>query len=165
MKARTQAIRLKLQGLTYEQIGNKLGISLGQAQVLIRPSAPTRKLVKQRAEGKCENCGTTLPNGQYHHKSSKTTVAAFNQAENLEYLCPTCHGYRRWPTGHLARAAGNSRGPKRDPRKGEAFLEVCKQHPTFAAIGRHLGITRQRVKQLADRHGVKSVKTLELPSE
>lgn len=88
----TSAILLRLQGFTYQEIGNRLKVTRQQAQNLIEPSCPVRKVIRERSLGKCEKCGCATPNGHIHHKQEKGQLEEnFNDPGNLQYLCTSCH--------------------------------------------------------------------------
>ena len=82
------AIDLKLKGLSYNEIGLQMGISRQRAQQLIRPPRIIYNLVRARANSKCQNCHVELTAGHVHHKENKED---YNDVENLEYLCISCH--------------------------------------------------------------------------
>jgi len=88
LNSRTQAIELKIKGLTYEEIGKVLGVSRQRAQQLTRPSVEIFNFVKKRAGGKCESCGVRLNSGHVHHLDN---TEDYNDIDNLKYLCVSCH--------------------------------------------------------------------------
>ncbi len=51
-----------------------------------------RAQVVRRAEGCCERCGRgCLHSGEAHHKIHRSQGGQWTM-ENIEFLCPTCHG-------------------------------------------------------------------------
>ena len=91
-ETRKKAIELRLSGLTYEEIGNSLGFSRQYAQQLVRPVTSIYRAVKQTAKGRSQKCGLAIRNGHIHHiKSEEVAKEDFNNLENLEYVCISCH--------------------------------------------------------------------------
>src|SRR5580692_8677062 len=100
-----EAVKMKLQGLSYREIGAKLGVTRQRAQQLVRPPALIYKAVRDRAKSRCEKCRTELKSGHVHHKDTKK-FDDYNDIGNLQYLCTSCHvsahagdnsrRYRRW---------------------------------------------------------------------
>ena len=83
---------MRLEGQTYQAIGTALGISRQRAQQLIRAPKAIRNMIARQALWTCEGCGTPTPSGDIHHKLCVGTQAdTFNDPENLQYLCDTCH--------------------------------------------------------------------------
>jgi 5-methylcytosine-specific restriction endonuclease McrA len=92
VNATAWAIELRLNGLSYAEIGKEMGCSRQYAQQLTRPPKEVYDFVKNRAKGKCENCREKIASGHVHHRSNRTgTVENYNDIENLEYLCRSCH--------------------------------------------------------------------------
>src|ERR1039458_1521969 len=86
------AIKLRLQGMTYAQIGKTLKVSRQRAGQLAQASKETRDEVRERANGICELCKTRVKRGHVHHlKSSGITPKEFNNLSNLQFLCISCH--------------------------------------------------------------------------
>lgn len=86
------AIRLKLQGKSYREIGDELGISRQRAQQLVEPTAGIRLIVRNRAGGLCEECKNKTPHGHLHHLAEEgRTEEDFNNPNNLKFLCTRCH--------------------------------------------------------------------------
>lgn len=87
-----KVIELYLAGMTYRSIAENVGLSRARISQIIRPPKPIYKLVRNRAEGKCEQCGTELEKGHVHHVNSKErSIEDFNDIGNLQYLCQPCH--------------------------------------------------------------------------
>jgi len=83
-----------LEGQTYAEIGKALGVSRQRSQQLIRPPTAIRHLVQGRASSKCEGCGIPLRrDGHVHHISSELTADAWNNLDNLRWVCRTCHSF------------------------------------------------------------------------
>ena len=98
MSKKQVALKLRLKGLTYQEVGRRLGISRQRVQQLIRPPREIYNLVHDRAKGRCEDCGIALPhmhNGHVHHENSVDIHEEdFNDVKNLVYLCWSCHRKR-----------------------------------------------------------------------
>lgn len=88
---RKTAIELRLKGLTYAQIGEQLGVSRQRVQQMTRPPHAIQLLIRKRANCRCEKCGVELNtgNGHVHHVGGEDYD--FNDLENLQYLCISCH--------------------------------------------------------------------------
>jgi len=88
---RTDAIKLRIEGYTYAEIGTRLGISRQRAQQLTSPPRAVRDFVVQKADGRCLDCGFhTGTSGHVHHLSNGLEYS-YNDLENLQLLCPSCH--------------------------------------------------------------------------
>lgn len=88
-----KALNLWLKGLTYTEIGRRMGYSRQRAQQIIAPPTAIRNAIKKRAEGRCEHCGVELEGGHIHHLGSDgRTPENYNDMANLVYLCILCHG-------------------------------------------------------------------------
>lgn len=90
------ALEMRLKGLTYAEIGKSLGCTRQRVQQLIRPPMATYNFIKRRANNKCEQCGIELSSGHVHHVSC---VENYNDIENLQYLCVSCHRKAHPETG------------------------------------------------------------------
>jgi HNH endonuclease/Homeodomain-like domain-containing protein len=100
VEIRALALAMKLHGLTYAEVGAKLGVSRQRAQQLIRPPQAIWVEVRNRATGKCQKCGIKTEKGHVHHKKSTgITAENFNDLANLLYLCVSCHRSEHERTG------------------------------------------------------------------
>jgi DNA-binding CsgD family transcriptional regulator len=87
---RHEALILKLQGLTYRDIGKKLNISGQRVQQILSPPAYIRNLVCQKADGKCQVCGKFVgDSGDVHHNGYD--FENYDEVQNLTLLCISCH--------------------------------------------------------------------------
>jgi 5-methylcytosine-specific restriction endonuclease McrA len=52
-----------------------------------------RKIVREQAENRCQECGIYTPFGSVHHRRLRKAGGGFrdDKPENLEYLCSRCH--------------------------------------------------------------------------
>ena len=89
-KQRNEALRLRLEGWTYQMIGDKLGISRQRAQQITSPRPHIRRIIVEKARGECESCGIYVgKSGHVHHKDGNGDD--YNDIENLQLLCLACH--------------------------------------------------------------------------
>lgn len=85
----SQALTLRLEGLSYSEIGRKLGVSRQRAQQILMPPPPIYNLIRKRAGDRCERCGVFVTSGHVHHRNWQD--GNHNNPDELEYLCPSCH--------------------------------------------------------------------------
>lgn len=113
MDKRTHALALRLEGLTYQEIGASLGISRQRVQQLTSPPKEIRHLVVERAGGRCQICGlTVLQSGHVHHVRATAGYAEnYNDLPNLQLLCRSCHR-----AAHHVSASQSERGYRVDSR-------------------------------------------------
>jgi 5-methylcytosine-specific restriction endonuclease McrA len=66
---------------------------MSKRQLNKRPPIPqqTKDLVLQRAENKCEKCGHSLDDGQYHFHHLNYLRVGNENADDLQILCVCCH--------------------------------------------------------------------------
>lgn len=87
---REAILKRRLEGLTYKTISLELGISRQRVQQLISPPRFIRELIVTRAAGKCQRCGINVgKSGHVHHAG--TEYEDYNDVENLQLLCVSCH--------------------------------------------------------------------------
>ena len=88
-----RAIKMRLEGMNYREIGAVLGITRQRVQQLIRPHTAIRQYVGRLANWNCQNCGIHTPStGDLHHKASTNLAEEdYNDLPNLIYLCKACH--------------------------------------------------------------------------
>lgn len=87
---RKDALKMRLSGMSYNAIGESLGISRQRIQQLLSPPKHIRDIVLNRAGGRCQNCGLIIGrSGHIHHQGSKEED--YNDVGNLQLLCITCH--------------------------------------------------------------------------
>ena len=73
------------------EIGAKLHTTRQRAQAALRPKAKVRRLIEQRSNGACEQCGKPPRNPLHIHHVSAANAETFNHIENLRHLCQSCH--------------------------------------------------------------------------
>lgn len=79
---RAVARELKAGGMTYAQIGERMGITRQRAQQLVAPTPLMQKKLVARANGKCERCGK---GGKLHGHHNNY------DGNPGEFLCASCH--------------------------------------------------------------------------
>lgn len=89
--SRQLAVRLKVAGLTYREIAQKLGVTRQRAQQLVRPPLPTYMGVVNRSGGRCEECRKVLAKGDGHMHHISIKEWDYNNECNLLYVCNSCH--------------------------------------------------------------------------
>jgi DNA-binding transcriptional regulator LsrR (DeoR family) len=89
---KAEALRLRLEGLSYSEIGARMGVSRQRIQGLVQAPKHIRVYVSQKADNCCEICGVRVSGGHIHHKAAKGLEAEdYNDIDNLQYLCISCH--------------------------------------------------------------------------
>lgn len=87
---------LKLDGYTYEYIGEKAGVSRQRIQQILSPPKEIRDYITKKYDGRCSECGLIVnKSGHVHH--NKGNGENYNDIENLELLCIGCHRKRHDP--------------------------------------------------------------------
>ena len=84
----------RLSGKTYQEIATEHNVSRQRIQQILSPPPSVKKLVTDRAFGKCEDCGVLVgKSGHIHHCDTKTKdlIEDYNDLPNLQLLCPSCH--------------------------------------------------------------------------
>jgi hypothetical protein len=91
--AYAQALAMRLDGKSYREIGQALGVTRQRVQALIAPPTKTEDIVVARAGGRCEACQAPAGrSGHIHHRQAKgMTPDTYNAEPNLALLCPSCH--------------------------------------------------------------------------
>ena len=85
-----ESLKCQKANLTYQQIGETLGISRQRVQQLIAPSNIEREQIIAEAEGKCQKCGIYVGKaGHIHHVDYEGNIT--------EYLCNSCHSRGQYP--------------------------------------------------------------------
>lgn len=86
------AMKMRLDGYTYREIGEHLRISQQRVQQILSPPTAVYRYVAERAKHACELCGVKCGNGQVHHKQSTgITPEQYQDIDNLQHLCWPCH--------------------------------------------------------------------------
>lgn len=130
---RKELLALRLEGLTYKAIADKVGLSRQRIQQLLSPPTEIRNIVVARAEGKCQECGILVgDSGHVHHNGDE--VDAYNDIANLELLCLSCHR-RKHSNNLILDEDGQVIGSERDTviipiRVKKTLVEQIKQGVT-----------------------------------
>lgn len=88
---RQTALKLRLKGQSYAQIGAAVGLSRQRVQQLLSPPSAIRKLVVAKYGSSCARCGLVGRSHHVHHKGSNNGDT-WNDVQNLVLLCIACHG-------------------------------------------------------------------------
>jgi hypothetical protein len=80
---RAKARKLKIKGLSYAEIGKRLGVSRQRAQQLVAPTPLARKLARAEMGERCAACGATERKLHLHHDSYESAPSRL--------LCVPCH--------------------------------------------------------------------------
>lgn len=131
LERRSVALALRLEGLTFAEIGAKLDLSRQRIQQMLSPPKAVRDFVVERAMGKCQRCGVLVGKaGHVHHrKSSEVDAGAYNDQGNLRLLCPSCHrSEHKTPSGQLTWDQYVKRyGPRRQARLEQRANNAAEQ--------------------------------------
>ncbi len=96
MNRKGEMLKMRLDGHTYRQIADKMGISPQRVQKILSPPTSIRLLVIKRTQGLCEDCGILLGwHGAVHHEPANGEED-YNDLDNLHLLCASCHRKRHW---------------------------------------------------------------------
>ena len=143
---RNDMILLKLQGRTYQDIAELVGVTRQRIQQFLRPNLATRQIVRARANGYCERCGVLAKRGHIHHLP--TTNYEFDNTANLEYLCLSCHR-KQHPSprvslvcavcGHTFNRRGSSVRRALKDAKYTTKQVFCSRECFGSYVGNHVG--------------------------
>jgi endogenous inhibitor of DNA gyrase (YacG/DUF329 family) len=87
---RKDMFQMRLNGHSYQQIGEKAGVSRQRIQQILSPPSGVRELIVGKYHGLCQDCGIYVGNsGHIHHIGNNGEN--YNDIENLELLCVSCH--------------------------------------------------------------------------
>lgn len=122
--------RLKLSGLTYKEIGDKLGFSRQRAQQLISIKRPTEN-------ERCEQCGSTPTILHCHHLNYET--------DEFVLVCISCHRKLHAALNHSEREA--------------KFLVATKgitrlRHAELIDMAKRLSVPRCDLSRWVRKHGI-----------
>ena len=86
-----EMLELRLQGLTYDAIAKRAGVTRQRVQQIISPPPEIRWFVLEKFHGCCANCGLLVGSkGHIHHKDADNSEN-YQDIDNLELLCISCH--------------------------------------------------------------------------
>ena len=86
-----QMLTLRLEGRTYEYIANKAGVTRQRVQQLLSPPKAIRDFVVAKYNGYCGTCGLYVGDSGHVHHNPSNGEENYNDIENLELLCISCH--------------------------------------------------------------------------
>ena len=88
-----KALRMRLNGSTYAEIGRSLKVSRQRVQQRLSPPVEIRDFVVTKFKGLCVVCDLKVgKSGHVHHKKSNgATENHYNDINNLLLLCLSCH--------------------------------------------------------------------------
>ena len=89
IEIRERALDKRLRGMAFEAISQDMGISRQRAYELLVPPSILRKIVYDRAKGKCEVCSVPLGRNGHYHSHPCSTYDDFSRPTSL--LCLACH--------------------------------------------------------------------------
>lgn len=86
-------LQLRLEGLSYRAIAVRVGVSAERIRQRLTPPPAIRRIVFERAEGRCQRCELRVGReGQIHHVAAgQMTCDEYNDLGNLVLLCRSCH--------------------------------------------------------------------------
>ena len=85
-----EMLRLRLEGETYQSIADKAGVSRQRIQQVISPPKAIRDYIIAKYDGMCAKCGLIVGKpGHVHHNIGNGEN--YNDIDNLELLCISCH--------------------------------------------------------------------------
>ena len=83
---------MRLDGHTYQEVADKAGVSRQRVQQILSPPPLVRNLVYERADRRCQSCGVLVgKSGHVHHTGNNDGEEDYNDADNLQLLCLSCH--------------------------------------------------------------------------
>lgn len=93
MNRKQQARSLKIEGLTYQQIGDRLGVSRQRAQQLVSIPKDELRTMRLKAGFKCSTCGRQSNKLDGHHED-------YNN-DDVVLLCVSCHMVKHFGDGFI----------------------------------------------------------------
>lgn len=139
---------MRLKGMTYQKIADKMKISRQRIQQLLSPPPAIRKIVVEKAEGKCQSCGILVGvSGHIHHEGQDFDT--YNDIGELRLLCPSCH---------LVTHLNHSRRIKTE--RNAKILWYHNKGFTQVAIAGIFHLTQVRVSQIIKKEKEKDGKAL-----
>lgn len=149
---RPELLSLRLEGKTYGEIAKQAGISRQRVQQLLSPPRKIRDSVVLKYSGCCKDCGLYVgKKGHIHHNNSDGED--FNDVDNLELLCISCHRRRHKVITHscivckkpLGKSARQETCSRECHRKLHETMAVCSNCGIEFPI--ELSVLNKRMKQ------------------
>ena len=92
-----EMLKRRLDGNTYAQIAEVAGVSRQRVQQQLSPPPAVKSYIHKKYDGRCAECQIGLgQRGHIHHKTTDTCIDDYNDLDNLELLCATCHRLKHW---------------------------------------------------------------------
>ncbi len=94
MERYERALAMRLEGVTFREIGRRLGVTHQRAQQMLSPTPTVARKIKERAGNRCEECQEPAAGnvGHVHHRAAVgMTAESYNAEPNLTLLCNSCH--------------------------------------------------------------------------
>jgi len=96
---------MRLDGYTYLQIAIHFGVSRQRTQQVLSPPPKIKKLIQERYNYKCRDCGLLVGlAGHIHHENSD--METYESDDNLYLLCISCHRKRHALHEHFCLQCG-----------------------------------------------------------
>lgn len=88
-----EMMKLRLSGLTYQEIAEKAETSRQYVQQRLAPWKRVQTKIRRLADGRCAGCAKRVGvSGQIHHKRViGIRLEDYNEPRNLALLCRSCH--------------------------------------------------------------------------
>lgn len=87
-------LKLRLDGLTYKEIGERANISRQRVQQIISPPKEVQQVIQQKFNGRCAECGILVGKSGHIHHVSNNGAEHYHDIDNLQLLCVSCHRIR-----------------------------------------------------------------------
>lgn len=88
---RTEMLKLRLDGRTYQYIADSAGVSRQRIHQVLSPPLIVRDFVVKKYNGRCDVCDIFVGKGGHVHHNESKNEENYNDLENLQLLCLSCH--------------------------------------------------------------------------
>jgi transcriptional regulator with XRE-family HTH domain len=128
-------LKLRLDGMTYDEIARKAGVSRQRIQQLLSPPPDIRDFVVKKFNGLCNHCGIKVgTSGQVHHHGTDEEET-YNDIPNLELLCLACH------RAEHQKLLGKTRITPEMEERNALVIEYHKEGYSLRAIAKKVNIS------------------------
>jgi len=86
MNNREQVIKLFRQGMSYAEVGRRVGLSRQRVMQIVKPPTSIYEHMKRKARGICANCEVIAPSGRISGYREGTL-----EVSKYKYLCASCY--------------------------------------------------------------------------
>lgn len=139
---RAEIMDRRLDGLTYQQIGEELGVSRQRVQQILSPPPAIRKAVATRAHHRCERCGIAVGLSGHIHHDNPLGREDFDDINTLQLLCFRCHRLVHGKTfGTRTRRTRFQANPVMDGRKQIALYLPMESAEKLQLLAAHRAIS------------------------